>query len=256
MLTKEVVEEADLLIPFPSRPEGVIAYFVDTVLRYAGLSRAGRFAELAPLLDQYLRERFFTETVDIAEPAVIKRLSEPDARQLIVSAFVNAINRIGIQPLNVKIERAAAKVSHTPAFPWSGRTYPGRKTIFNLVACDLGLEVDMAEFLDKAKDVVAYAKNAPQTRFFIEYVSSVGGIRYYYPDFIVQTTDGTMFLVETKGIEDAEVPIKDDRARKWCRDAGDLTGTPWYYVKVPYAVFQNSSAETFDTLYRHAMSVL
>jgi type III restriction enzyme len=254
MLTKEVVEEQDLLIPFPSRPDGLVAYFADRILHYANLRRAGRFAEVAPIVDRYLRDRFFTKPVDLAEPAVIKRLSEPDARQLIISAFVDAINRLSIEPLAVRVERPPLRVSSTPAFPWSRQTYDGLKTVFNLVPCDSTYEAEFAAFLDHAEDVVAYAKNAEYLHFFIEYIASTGGVRYYYPDFVVRAADGDMFLVETKGLEDIEVPIKDDRARKWCRDATDLTGGSWYYVKVPYGIFQSSTAATFDGLYRHAMA--
>lgn len=254
MLTKEVVEEHDLLIPFPSRPDGVIAYFADRILHYANLRRAGRFAELAPLVDRYLRDQFFTKAVDLAQPPIIKRLSEPDARQLVISAFVDAINRLSIEPLTVRIERPPLRVSSTAAFPWSRQTYDGLRTVFNLVPCDVTFEAEFAAFLDHAEDVVAYAKNAEYVHFFIEYIASGGGVRYYYPDFVVRSTDSDMFLVETKGLEDIEVPIKDDRARKWCRDATDLTGETWYYVKVPYGIFQTSTATTFDALYRHALA--
>jgi hypothetical protein len=51
-----------------------------------------------------------------------------------------------------------------------------------------------------------------------------------------------------------EVPIKDDRARKWCHDVANLTGEPWYYVKVPKIVFDGTTAATFDGLYRHALA--
>lgn len=61
-------------------------------------------------------------------------------------------------------------------------------------------------------------------------------------------------LVETKGIEDIEMDRKDNRAHKWCHDAADLTGQPWYYVKIPWKVFQETTATTFDGLYRHALA--
>jgi len=254
MLTKIVVEEQDLVIPFPARPDSVIAYFTDRVLHYAHLRQAGRFAEMAPLVEQYLTKRFFSKPVDLSEPAVIKRLSESDARQYVIQAFVDAINRLTIEPVTVRIAQPARQVSSTPAFPWSRQTHSGLKTVFNLVACDVDYEAEFAAFLDHAKDVAAYAKNVEHMHFFIEYISSQGGMRYYYPDFIVQATDGDMFLVETKGIEDIEVPIKDNRARKWCHDVADLTGQPWYYVKIPWKVFQETTATTFDGLYRHALA--
>lgn len=209
---------------------------------------------MAPLVEQYLTKRFFSKPVDLSDPAVIKRLSEPDARQYVIQAFVDAINRLTIEPVTVRIAQPARKVSSTPAFPWSRKTYDGLKTVFNLVACDVDYEAEFAAFLDRAEDVAAYAKNAEQMYFFIEYISSQGGMRYYSPDFIVQATDGDMFLVETKGIEDIEVPIKDNRARKWCHDVADLTEQPWYYVKIPWKVFQETTASTFDGLYRHVLA--
>jgi type III restriction enzyme len=254
MLTQVVVEEQDLRIPFPDRPDSVIAYFTDRVLHYAHLRQAARFAEMAPLVEQYLTKVFFSEPVDLSEPAVIKRLSEPDARTYVIQAFVDAINRLTIEPVTVHLAQTPRKVSSTPAFPWSRKTYAGLKTVFNLVACDVNYEAEFAAFVDRAQDVAAYAKNVEQMQFFIEYISSQGGMRYYYPDFIVQATDGDMFLVETKGIEDIEVPIKDNRARKWCHDAADLTGGSWYYVKIPWNVFQETTATTFDGLYRHALA--
>ncbi len=44
-----------------------------------------------------------------------------------------------------------------------------------------------------------------------------------------------MWLIETKGWEQANVPLKDARAVQWCQDASDLTGTTWRYLKVKYA---------------------
>jgi type III restriction enzyme len=252
MLTKEVVEEQDLIIPVPDRPEGVISYFANMILRYAHMP--GRFADLAPVAAEYLTKGLFDSPADLSNPHVIKRLSEPDARQFVISAFVDAINKLAIEPLPVRVSQPPRKVSATPAFPWSGETYAGEKTVFNLVACDSHYEALFASFLDRASDVAAYAKNAPQMHFYIEYIAAGGGIRYYYSDFVVRATNGDTFLIESKGWEDVEVPIKDDRARKWCHDVTDLTGQPWYYVKIPKTVFDGSTASTLDGLSRHALA--
>ena len=39
------------------------------------------------------------------------------------------------------------------------------------------------------------------------------------PDFIVKTTDGTVWIVETKGREELDLPQKMARLRQWCDDA-------------------------------------
>ena len=58
-------------------------------------------------------------------------------------------------------------------------------------------------------------------------------LRYYYPDFVVKTDLGEMWLVETKGQESLEVAFKDRAAKIWCENATKLAGEQWRYVKVP-----------------------
>jgi type III restriction enzyme len=43
-----------------------------------------------------------------------------------------------------------------------------------------------------------------------------------------------MWLIETKGREQEDVPLKDARTERWCEDATKLTGVDWCYLKVPY----------------------
>jgi len=41
----------------------------------------------------------------------------------------------------------------------------------------------------------------------------------YIPDFLVKTGDGTVWIVETKGREEIDLPQKLARLRQWCADA-------------------------------------
>jgi len=252
MLTREIVEEKDLLIPFPDQPEGVIAYFSQMILKEARMP--GRFAELVPLVKEYIRTILFGHEVELNSPAVLRRLSEPDARQIIITVFAQAINNLTIESHPVHIQGNPIKLSGTNAFPWTKETYPAHKTIFNLVACDSHYEAEFAAFLDGVPGMAAFAKNTEATHFAIEYLSSQGGVRYYYPDFIVRLVSGEMFLVETKGLEDIEVARKDARATKWCQDATALSGVSWHYIKVPENVFRSTTATTFEQLYHHALA--
>ena len=43
-----------------------------------------------------------------------------------------------------------------------------------------------------------------------------------------------MWLIETKGWELPDVPLKDSRAIEWCTDASRLTEVPWQYLKISY----------------------
>ena len=75
-----------------------------------------------------------------------------------------------------------------------------------------------ARFLDDCDDVVSYAKNYFAVNFKLDYVKADGDISNYYPDFLVKLTDGRIFVVETKGLEDMDVPLKMQRLRQWCAD--------------------------------------
>ncbi len=186
--------------------------------------------------------------VDMEEDYVLVRLNKPDAKAAIFEAFVEAIRERSIQSQVVRATGEVMHFSNTPGYEWSRSVYPGLKTVFNLVACDNEFETEFASFLDKASDVAAYAKNNLYTHFSLDYQNSEGAIRYYYPDFIVRLATGEKWLIETKGVEDVEVARKDARAMQWCRDASAIAGATWQYVKVPYDLFQTSTAATFSEL--------
>ncbi len=54
--------------------------------------------------------------------------------------------------------------------------------------------------------------------FRIDYVNADGDISNYYPDFLVKTSPKEIYIVETKGLEDLDVPLKMERLKKWCED--------------------------------------
>jgi len=54
--------------------------------------------------------------------------------------------------------------------------------------------------------------------FNFDYVTSNGRISNYYPDFLVKLDRNRVVIVETKGLEDIDVPLKMARLAKWCSD--------------------------------------
>ena len=50
----------------------------------------------------------------------------------------------------------------------------------------------------------------------------------YYPDFLVKLTDGRIVVVETKGQEDLDVPLKVQRIRQWCEDINGMQSDVTY----------------------------
>ena len=120
---------------------------------------------------------------------------------------------------------------------------------FNLVPCGNKFEQAFAQFLEDARDIVAFAKLPEQFGFAIEYTDASNNLRCYEPDFVAVASNGVHYLIETKGREDVDVANKDRAAILWCENATRLTGTQWQYVKVPQGEFEKlQPAEFADTL--------
>jgi type III restriction enzyme len=246
MLTLRVVDQQEIERDFPADPVGYVSVMCNLIERECHLT--GQFHRLAGLVKGYIETVLFGMPVNIAEDYILVRLNKPDAKAAIFEAFVQAIRERSIQPQEVRPTGEVMRFSNSSGYEWSRPVHPGLKTVFNLVACDNEFEVDFASFLDRASDVAAYVKNNLHTYFNLDYQNSEGAIRYYHPDFIVRTVTGEHWLVETKGVEDIEVERKDARATQWCRDASAMAGNTWQYAKVPYDLFQSSTAATFSEL--------
>jgi hypothetical protein len=78
----------------------------------------------------------------------------------------------------------------------------------------------------------------PTFGFSIDYVDTGLNLRSYYPDFVALDSAGEHWLIETKGMESAEVSQKNAAAANWCENATGLTGVSWRCVKVPQKGFE------------------
>jgi type III restriction enzyme len=132
------------------------------------------------------------------------------------------------------------------------------KTIFNKVVGEPnsgGFELRFAAFLEEALDVQAFAKNYFAVGFKLDYVKANGDLANYTPDFIVRTTEGRLWIVETKGRAELDLPQKMARLRQWCADAnaaedanGGSTGQQYDFVFVDQNSFEKHAPKTFAAL--------
>lgn len=171
----------------------------------------------------------------------------------IITILASAIGKYCISKTKPEMIAEPFRLMEIDGFYWRRDWVELDKTVFNVTPCFNDFEKNFATFLDKADDITKFAKLAETyTRFPIEYLSDRGAIRYYYPDFVAEQklSNGTtcMWIIETKGWEDKDVPFKDARAKDWCKTVTELTGQLWDYIKVPYCSFVNSSFKTFDSL--------
>jgi type III restriction enzyme len=124
--------------------------------------------------------------------------------------------------------------------------------LFNKIIGDSHLELEFASFLEDCDDVMAYAKNYMAIHFHIDYVNAEGSISNYYPDFLIKTDPQHIFIVETKGLEDLDVPLKMDRLKKWCEDVNSAQKkTVFDYVFVNADDFERFKPASFESLVRN-----
>ncbi|HPJ34534.1 MAG TPA: hypothetical protein PK358_06840 [Spirochaetota bacterium] len=123
------------------------------------------------------------------------------------------------------------------------------KSVFNKIIGDSHLELLFAGFLDKCDDVISYAKNYFAVHFKLDYVNADGNISNYYPDFIVSTGSKEVHIVETKGLEDLDVPLKMARLKSWCDDINRLQEEHRFdYVFVDEEDFEKYKPGSFEQL--------
>ena len=60
---------------------------------------------------------------------------------------------------------------------------------------------------------MAFAKNEAVVRLNANCMGEMGGTQKYISDFVRRAISGTMYVVETKGLETIDVPRKDARKR-------------------------------------------
>ena len=97
--------------------------------------------------------------------------------------------------------------------------------------------------------MTAYAKNYFAVNFKIDYVNADGNISNYYPDFLVKTSEKRIVIVETKGREDLDVPLKMARLRQWCEDINRVqSGVAYDFVYVDEESFEKFRPKSFKQL--------
>jgi type III restriction enzyme len=198
----------------------------------------GHFAVVYPLLRKYLKYVFFGQEVDLDNKKIRRLFTDPRNTAEIIKTLAKAIGDKSITTTTVEMKSEPLRFSELDGFYWKRMWVELDNTIFNITPCFNDFEKHFAQFLDQANDITKFAKLAETyTKFSIEYINHKGAIAYYYPDFVAEQKTGekiAMWMIETKGWEQEDVPLKDARAERWCEDATRLTKTTWKYVKIKY----------------------
>jgi len=223
----------------------VIAYFTQTIMRELRLISG--YDVLYGKVKLFVQNVLFDQRVDLEHPNTLRNLSEVEAARTILETLKKAINALTIQDTGDAEIRDTIKLRQTRPFVTRERSYLlPKKSVFNRIIGDSHLELLFARFLEGCDDVISYAKNYLAVHFKLDYVNADGNISNYYPDFLVKLSNGRIVIVETKGLEDLDVPLKMRRLRQWCEDVNRVQGDRHYaFLYVDEESFNKYRPATF-----------
>jgi type III restriction enzyme len=254
MLDSEVDHTILLDSSGPADYRSVVGFFTRQLLKELRL--VGGYDLLYPKVRTFIRDHLFTATVDLDDPVILRNLSEPEVSKVLFDQFRSAINTLTIRDTGSSRIEGHIRLRDTRPFRTDPRGFLlPKRSVFNRIVGEANadtLELSFASFLDTAPDVQAFGKNYMAVGFKLEYVKADGGLSTYTPDFIVRTMDGGVWIVETKGREELDLPQKMARLRQWCTDATNASeqegGTRYGFVYVDQESFLAHRPSSFGGL--------
>ena len=228
----------------------VIGYFAQTIMKE--LKLVSGYDLLYGKVKTFVRDELFDRSIELEDPNTLRNLSELRATKTIIESFKKAINDLTVQDKGDAEIRDSIKLRQTRPFVAKDQGYIiPKKSVFNRIIGDSRFELQFANFLDNCpdNDVISYAKNYLAVHFKLDYVNADGNISNYYPDFFVKVSAKRIVIVETKGQEDLDVPLKMARLAQWCDDINRVQSDIRYdFVFVDQESFEKYNPKTFKQL--------
>lgn len=253
MLDSEVHHTIQLDGTGPADYRSVVGFFARQLLK--DLRLVGGYDVIYGKVKSFMREQLFSPSpADLEDPVVLRNLSEPDAGKVLYDSFRTAINALTIQEAGQTRIEDRIRLREMRPFRTEYRGYlTAQKSIFSKIVGEArsgGFELSFAAFLEAAPDVRAFAKNYLAVGFKLDYVKAEGDLANYIPDFIVRTKDGVIWIVETKGREELDLPQKMGRLKQWCDDASgaEEDGQRYDFVFVDQNGFEKHKPKDFAGL--------
>ena len=242
----------------PADYRSVVAFFARQILN--DLRLVGGYDILYGRVKVFVREHLFEgPSVDLESPQLLRNLSEPTVGKTIFDAFKRAVNALTVEERGgggkARIE-GTIRLRDTRPFSTGPRGYLApKKSLFNKIVGEPnagGFELEFASFLDSTPGVTAFAKNYLAVGFQLDYVKANGELSNYVPDFLAKADDGAIYVIETKGREELDLPPKMARLRLWCGEATQASteaGGPAYrFVYVDQKGFEAHRPTSFQSL--------
>ena len=254
MLENDVDHTIQLDGSGPADYRSVVAFFARQLLK--DLRLVGGYDQLYPKVKNFIKDDLFVTPVDLDDPVVLLNLSEPEVSKILFDSFRKALNELTIHDSGSSRIEGYIRLRDTRPFRTEPRRFlPAKRSVFNKIVGENntdGLELAFAAFLEAAPDVQSFGKNYMAVGFKLDYVKANGELSTYTPDFLARTTDGRVWIVETKGREELDVPQKMQRLRQWCADATEASredgGAVYGFVYVDQESFEAHKPNSFEGL--------
>jgi len=226
----------------------VVGFFTQQIMK--DLRLVGGYDVLYAKVKDFIQNHLFDCPVDLDDMNTFRNLSEIESTRTIHIAFKESINKLTIQDSGTTEIKDYIKLRSTRPFIADEQAFvPAIKSVFNKIIGDSQLELDFAAFLEGCNDIMSYAKNYLAIGFKIDYVNSSGDISNYYPDFLIKKDSKHVYIIETKGLADLDVPLKIRRLRQWCRDANQNQADVMYdFIYVDQESFEKYRPKSFSDL--------
>ena len=225
-----------------------IGFFTQSIMR--DLRLISGYDVLYGKIKQFVAGYLFGKSIDLENHNTLRNLSELSATKTILDTFKKAINALTVVDKGSAEIKDHIKLRQVRPFTVKEQGYYiPTKSVFNKIVGDSPLELEFASFLDKCEDILSYAKNYFAVNLRIDYVNSDGNISNYYPDFIVRFNEKEIYIVETKGLEELDVPLKIKRLKQWCDDINGLQSDIRFdFVYVDEESFHRYRPKSFKSL--------
>jgi type III restriction enzyme len=226
----------------------VIGFFAQAIMRELRL--VSGYDILYGKIKEFIARYLFGNTIELESRNTLRNLSEIQATKTVFEVFKKAINELTIVDKGSAEIKDFIKLRKVRPFTVKEQGYyVPKKSVFNKIVGDSQLEIEFASFLDGCDDIISYAKNYFAVNLRIDYVNAEGNISNYYPDFIVKVSEKEIYIVETKGLEDLDVPLKVERLKQWCEDVNKTESEVNYdFVYVDEESFIKYNPKTFKSL--------
>jgi len=248
LLEQKIVKEEVLSFDYTEIAQLYLSFITKAILSKISAPKS-LFAELYPKVKDYIENYLFGEKIDLENTEVVKKLNQIFVREKILEVFTNILNSLWqFEETPAKIKYF--KISQLPLFHTSEPIYQAKKTVFNVLPYSKRseFEKDFMIYLDSQEEVEKFTKLFSRIPLRIPYYEE-NYLRHYVPDFVV-FANNNFYLIETKGMEEAELELKMKYAREWCQKISELSENKWLYLKISKSDFEKYKNQKFSALVR------